>query len=166
MDDLAPTANDDYNRAMSPNGFSAESGNKNRSVIVIIILGAWFCVALVAGLAGWFENASAPVIAGTVWTLTALVLFCCWKIPPCRKWVLTVDPRWLVALHLTRFVGLYFLYLSRKGELPVGFALPAGVGDVAVACLAVLILALSSARKWKILVLWNTIGLPIFCLSS
>ena len=70
-----------------------------------------------------------------------------------------VDLRWLVLLHLTRFVGFYFFLLCSRGELPFAFAAPAGSGDVIVALLAVLLLVLSDARNWNMLIVWNTIGL-------
>ena len=70
-----------------------------------------------------------------------------------------VELRWLVLLHLTRFVGFYFFLLSSRGELPLAFAGPAGWGDIIIAVLAVLLLALSDARNWRMLIIWNTIGL-------
>ncbi len=70
-----------------------------------------------------------------------------------------VELRWLVLLHLTRFVGFYFFLLSSRGEMPFAFAAPAGWGDIIVAALAVLLLALSDARNWSMLIIWNTIGL-------
>jgi hypothetical protein len=63
-----------------------------------------------------------------------------------------------VLLHLTRFVGFYFLYLCSRGELPFAFAAPAGWGDIIVAVLAMLLLALSGVRRRKMLMVWNTIG--------
>jgi predicted ferric reductase len=109
-------------------------------------------------MAGWFESASAPVVAGVVWTLTAFALLACWRVTTLKEWARTVDLRWLVLLHVTRFVGLYFFYLCSRGELPFRFAAPAGTGDIVTAMLAVLLLALSGARKWKMLIAWNTIG--------
>ena len=70
-----------------------------------------------------------------------------------------VELRWLVLLHLTRFVGFYFFFLCSRGELPFAFAGPAGWGDIIVAVLAILLLALSGARDWRMLIIWNTIGL-------
>ena len=70
-----------------------------------------------------------------------------------------IELRRLVLLHLTRFVGFYFFFLCRRGELPFAFAVPAGSGDITVAVLAVLLLALSGVRNWSILIIWNTIGL-------
>jgi hypothetical protein len=63
----------------------------------------------------------------------------------------------LVALHLVRFVGIYFLWLSGHGELDRRFAVPAGWGDIIVATGAGALLVLPAAR-WS-LVLWNSIGL-------
>lgn len=81
---------------------------KGEGKFVSFVLAAWLCFALAVGVAGWFQPASAPVVALTVWTLTALVLLACWKIDPIRAWAAAVDLRWLVLLHTTRFVGFYF----------------------------------------------------------
>lgn len=124
-----------------------------------MLLGAWICLAAGVGVAGWLEKANAPVIAGIVWTLTALALLACWKVPLLQRWALTVELRWLVLLHVTRFVGFYFFLLCSRGELPFAFAAPAGWGDIFVAALAILLLALSNARNWRMLIIWNTIGL-------
>ena len=124
-----------------------------------MLLGAWICLAAGVGVAGWLERANAPVIAGIVWTLTALTLLACWKVPLLQRWALTVELRWLVLLHVTRFVGFYFFLLCSRGELPFAFAAPAGWGDIFVAALAILLLALSNARDWRMLIIWNTIGL-------
>jgi hypothetical protein len=141
--------------AMSSNAPADGSGNKS----VALILGAWICIAAGAGLAGWLERANAPVVAGIVLTLTALTLLACWKVPTLQRWAMKVELRWLVLLHLTRFVGFYFFLLCGRGELPFAFAAPAGWGDISVAALAILLLALSDARNWSMLIIWNTIGL-------
>jgi hypothetical protein len=140
---------------MFPNRPAEGSGNKS----VALILGAWICIAAGAGVAGWLEKANAPIVAGIVWTLTALALLACWKVPTLQRWTMKVELRWLVLLHLTRFVGFYFFLLCGRGELPFAFAAPAGWGDISVAALAVLLLALSDARNWGMLIIWNTIGL-------
>jgi hypothetical protein len=140
---------------MAPNAPAEGPGNKS----VALLLGAWFCLAAGVGVAGWLEKANAPLIAFIIWILTALILLACWKVPLLHRWVLTVDLRWLVLLHLTRFVGFYFFLLCSRGELPFAFAAPAGWGDIVVAGLAVLLLALSDARNWRMLIIWNTIGL-------
>src|SRR5882757_3789554 len=114
---------------MSPNVAAEGPGTKS----VGLILAAWICLATGAALAGWLEGASAPTVAGIVWTLTALALLACWRVPTLRMWVMKVELRWLVLLHLTRFVGFYFFLLCSRGELPFAFAAPAGTGDIIVA---------------------------------
>jgi hypothetical protein len=133
--------------------------NDNPKRFVTLVLLAWLCFAV--GLAGWFHNPSAPAVAATVWTLTALVLIACWKIGPIRAWTLNVDLRWLLLFHLTRLVaGVYFLVLCWRGELPCAFARPVGWGDIIVAVLALAVIAVMRTEFAKTLLLfWNTIGL-------
>ena len=131
--------------------------NPNR-VVTLVLLG-WLCFAV--GLSGWFRHATAPAVAVTVWTLTALALFACWKISPIRVWTLNVDLRWLVLFHVTRlFAGAYFLLLCQRGQLPCGFARTAGWGDIVVAVLAVAVVgAMRTEFAKPLLLAWNTLGL-------
>lgn len=140
---------------MSPNAMVRAPGTRS----VLLILAAWLCLASGVGIAGWLERANAPIVAGIVWMMAGVALLACWKVPTLQEWARTVELRWLVLLHVTRFVGLYFFFLCSRGELPFAFAAPAGWGDIIVAALAVLLLALSGARNWNMLVIWNTIGL-------
>jgi len=141
--------------------------DNSKRVVTLVLLG-WLCFAV--GLGGWFYKASAPVVAATVWTLTALVLLGCWKINPIRVWVLNIDLRWLVLFHLTRlFAGMYFLVLCQHDELPCGFARPAGWGDIVVAVLALAVVGAMRTQFAKpLLLIWNTLGLIdiIFVVSS
>jgi len=113
--------------------------NSSKRFVTLVLLG-WLCFAL--GLGGWFQNASAPAVAATVWTLTALALLACWRVRPIKVWALNVGLRWLVLFHITRlFAGAYFLVLCRRGELPCAFARPAGWGDIIVAVFALAVVA-------------------------
>jgi hypothetical protein len=133
--------------------------NRSPGQIVAATLSAWFCFALAVGVAGWFRSASAPALALTVCSLTALTLLAGWKIPAIRSWAAIVDLRLLIALHLTRFVGIYFLILCQRGELPQAFAKPAGTGDIIVASAAIVLLAVPKIRSWPTLVrIWNFFG--------
>jgi len=93
--------------------------------------------------------------------LTAFVLLGCWKITPIREWVLDIDLRWLVLFQVTRlFAGAYFLVLCQRGELPCGFARPAGWGDIVVAVLALAVVgAMRTDFAKPLLLIWNTLGL-------
>ncbi|HJX25450.1 MAG TPA: hypothetical protein VJ252_04795 [Chthoniobacterales bacterium] len=133
---------------------------KREAKFVSFVLAAWLCFALAVGVANWFQPASAPVVALTVWTLTGLILLACWKFDPISTWAATVDLRWLVLLHTTRFVGFYFLILCRRGELPCAFATPAGIGDIAIAAATVIILLVPKLRaSRRLLLIWNSAGL-------
>ncbi len=133
--------------------------NDNPKRFVTLVLLAWLCFAV--GLAGWLHNASAPAVAATVWTLTALALLACWKIGPIRVWVLNVDLRCLVLFHLTRlFAGAYFLVLCQRAQLPCAFATSAGWGDIIIAVLTLAVVAAMRTEFAKtLLLIWNTIGL-------
>ena len=76
-------------------------------------------------------------------------------------WVSNTDLRWLVLFHLTRlFAGAYFLVLCQHGELPCGFARPAGWGDIVVAVLALAVVGAVCTQFAKpLLLVWNTLGL-------
>jgi hypothetical protein len=73
-------------------------------------------------------------------------------------------PLWaLVALHLVRFVGAWFIVLYRRGELPFAFAVPGGWGDIVAAATAAGLLAgalpaRTPARR-RVVLAWNAFGL-------
>lgn len=73
---------------------------------------------------------------------------------------MNVDLGWLIALHLTRFVGIYFLVLCRSGELSCTFAKPAGMGDIITAFGAALLLLTGAVQRgWrKTILAWNCFG--------
>jgi hypothetical protein len=79
-----------------------------------------------------------------------------------RRWVDALPSGYLVGLHLSRFVGAYFLVLYRDGQLPYEFAVLGGWGDIAVATLALLLLAAYRGAPpigAVAVQLWNVFGL-------
>src|ERR1043166_7091720 len=97
----------------------------------------------------WFSK----VILAVVAALSLLLLF--WR--PARQWAWRADMRWLVAIHLVRFVGIYFLYLYARRELPYAFAVWGGVGDVVVSFFALFVISVAHTRL--ALIIWNLVGL-------
>jgi hypothetical protein len=94
--------------------------------------------------------------------LTALLLLATFGLTRLRAWAYRVDARWLVALHLSRFVGFYFLALYGRGELSRAFAVTAGWGDNLVAGLALLLLLQGPPTRkgrWPLYLVWNVLGL-------
>ena len=64
-----------------------------------------------------------------------------------RNFALSQDVRTLTMLHLWRIIGFVFLALYAIGHLPAVFAIPAGVGDVAVGIAAFFVMAPSEPRS-------------------
>jgi hypothetical protein len=126
-----------------------------------LIAAVWLVVALAAGASGALQQLRPPIPQLILAGLTIAVL-AAWRISGAfRAWLEAIDLRWLIALHLTRFVGLYFLFLCGRGDLPCTFARPAGWGDVVVAILAcVLLLGWRKLGSRSVVVgLWNVLGL-------
>jgi hypothetical protein len=129
--------------------------------VLLVGLG-WLLIATGLGAAGVIGALPPPAIPLVVVALSALVLAAGWRATGFGAWLAALDERWLVGLHLTRFVGAYFLYLYSRGRLPYAFAVPGGWGDIAVASLATVVLAAGpprDARRRLAYVAWNVLGL-------
>ena len=123
--------------------------------------GLWLIAATALGLSGLLRSVRPPGPQILIVGLTGWLMACYWFGKSFRDWVKALDLRAIVALHLTRFVGFYFLWLYGRGELPYRFAVPGGWGDIIVAAGAVVILASWSrfgARR-PVLFIWNLYGL-------
>lgn len=128
-----------------------------------VLIGAvvWFLIALLIGASGLLSSIKTPFPQIVLFSLVIVLLLLFWRSSTFRNWLLSVDIRVLVLFHLTRFVGIYFLILYGRGELPYTFAVPGGWGDIAVAVTALLVSIFSPVRGavgWKILLLWNLFG--------
>lgn len=126
-----------------------------------VITAVWLLAAIAIGACGVLRQLRPPAPQLILLGLT-IALLTSWRVSVAfRRCVQTVDLRLFIALHVTRFVGFYFLFLCRRGELLCSFAVPAGWGDVLVATLATLLLVawkvVSSRRLW--LAAWNWLGL-------
>ncbi len=94
-----------------------------------------------------------------------LIVLASWVMPSVvlllgRKWFLErpLSQRWLIGLQIWRAIGGVFLIEMSRGHIPGIFAYPAGLGDIAVAIVAVVALLASRGRatvsgKWVVVVL-------------
>jgi hypothetical protein len=121
----------------------------------------WLGAALALGGSGRLADARPPAPQALLAAVTALLILAGAVLPGFRLWLAGLNLRQIVALHLTRFVGIHFLLLGGRGALPAAFAVPAGWGDVAVAtgalALVLLVPDLLARRGW--LLAWNLVGL-------
>ena len=129
--------------------------------VIRLILWIWLAGAVYAGHSLVLQRLPPPVVPGLVFILTAFVLTGYLRWPSVRRWIDNIDLRALVLLHLTRFVGIGFLVLYHRGQLPYAFAVPGGIGDIVIATFAlpVALAPLASAQRLRVMTIWNVAGL-------
>jgi hypothetical protein len=142
-----------------------------RSTGVLLAGAVWLVAAIALGASGIPQRLQPPMPQLILLGLTGLLLLATFRLPRLRAWAYEIDARWLVALHLSRFVGFYFLALYARGELSQAFAVTAGWGDNIVASLALLLLLLGPPTvksRWPLYLIWNVIGLAdiLFVVAS
>ncbi len=130
------------------------------ALFVRCALWLWFAAAVAAGYYLVLQRIAPSAVPMVIVGLTALVLYAYFRLPGLRDWIDALDSRALVQIHLTRFIGIYFLFLFNRGQLPYAFAVPAGIGDIIVALLAVALITvrLDRIRLRRFLTIWNVIG--------
>jgi hypothetical protein len=107
-----------------------------------VVTAVWFGVTIAAGAAGVFHAPpdTPPAAVGLAVAVPPLIVVGLLGYSTrFRAWARALDLRFLTLLQTWRAVGLAFLALSVQGDLPAGFALPAGLGDVAVGLTAPLV---------------------------
>ena len=121
----------------------------------------WLVVAVTVGLSGVLQYVRPPGPQIIIFGVTGALIALYWLSRSFRDWLRALDLRAIVGLHLTRFVGFYFLWLYGRGELPYRFAVPGGWGDIIVASAAVVILGNWSrfGQRRPVLFVWNLYGL-------
>lgn len=129
---------------------------------ILIAALVWLLLALLTGASGLLASIPPPFPQVVLLSLVTSLLLLFWRSLLFREWLLTVDIRVLILIHLSRFIGIYFLILHSRGDLPYAFAVPGGWGDIAVAATAIpvsLFLQNEGAISRRILFLWNVFGL-------
>jgi hypothetical protein len=133
-----------------------------KASLVGLTVALWFCGALGFSLSGILTHVRPPMPQLLIAVLTIASLIVVLRVPTFRAWADDVAIRALVAIHLTRFVGVYFLLLARQGALGSRFAVPAGYGDILVATLALGLILIGEPRtRWRrgLYLIWNSLGL-------
>lgn len=148
--------------------YEQTSASRQRTTRSLVFAGlaAWFALALYVVLGGHMASpASGPPIRVTVAAGLPPILFLILyrTSHALRDYVLGLDIRLLVAMQGWRVLGGIFLVLYIFGMLPGAFALPAGLGDVAIGVTAPWIL-LALVRRPDFVasrnfVVWNLLGI-------
>ena len=121
----------------------------------------WLAVAIALGFSGLLRHVRPPGPQIIIFGLTAALITAYSLGRSFRECLKRLDLRVNVGLHLTRFVGFYFLWLYGHGQLPYRFAVPGGWGDIIVATTATVLLAGWSGfgSRRAVLFIWNVYGL-------
>lgn len=121
---------------------------------------SWLFVAALVGYSGVLRTTQLPMPAlGVAITLVLVAVIAIRR--DYRERALRAGVRPLIAVHLTRFAGIYVLILHNRGLVPRDFATAAGWGHIVVAALAAVVLLAfrpdTRAGRTAILT-WNVIG--------
>jgi hypothetical protein len=121
----------------------------------------WLIAAMIVGKSGLLTRLPVLAVPVILFGLTAGLLLAYAKLDGVRRWVDSMDIRSLVLLHVSRFVGIYFLVLYSRGILPRDFAIPAGWGDIVVAIFAIVagLFPLAETTRQRLISFWNIVGL-------
>jgi hypothetical protein len=109
---------------------------------------AWGALVLVLARASVFAtdaDTTTPVIAlGIAVPIVAGVALL--RMPAVRRAIDRIPLQWLVGVQFYRVLGGLFLVAYARDEMPAEFALPAGIGDIAVGLTAVAVAYLVATR--------------------
>lgn len=136
------------------------------NLTLAVVLATWFAAVVVSGATGAFVAApGTPPLSLAIGIAAPIIsFFALLRLSSSfREFVLAADLRLLVGIQAWRFVGLEFLALYTHKVLPGLFALPAGLGDLAIGLTApwVLIALIRQPRfaASPVFLTWNVLGM-------
>jgi hypothetical protein len=147
-------------------------GRSSMRSVVFVALALWFGVVFLLASQGAFVGSAnsppLPIFFGVTIPL-ALFLAAYFRWKSFREFILAADLRFVAAIEGWRWGGLGFLSLYANGILPGLFALPAGLGDMAIGITAPWIVSslvrnplFAGSRRF---VIWNILGIADFVVA-
>ena len=137
--------------------------NAQYGKLTLGLIAAWFAFSFAASTQHLYvtkaPNPPLPILLAVV---VPIAIFLLWIgiSPEFRRFVFSLDPRTLTLLHAWRLGGFTFLTLYAYGILPGLFALPAGLGDMAVGATAPFVaLRLADSNHRTTFLRWQTLGI-------
>ena len=134
--------------------------NTNRVVFILLIL--WLLTAIQLGLSGKVNKLTPPQPQIIIFILVIVLVAIFNLINSLKSWISSINIKYLIAVHVSRLVGIYFLVLYSRNLLPYDFAVKGGLGDIFIALSALTLIIFvprESGVKDKLYLLWNTLGL-------
>ncbi len=144
---------------------SQSSSRRPTRALTVSVLVLWFLLILLGSLLGVFKGnpSQPPMLLGLAVVLPVLVFVVAWYgSTSMQRLVVSVNLRTITRLQSGRVFGVVFLTLYVLGALPGIFALPAGLGDVAIGLTAPFVASLLASKARERpgpLAAWNVLGM-------
>ena len=133
------------------------------------LIGAWLVFSITASSLHLYVTAPGrPPLPLLLAVVVPISIFSIWYLrsKPFREFVLSLDPRAVSSIHAFRWAGFVFIVLYAYGILPWFFALPAGLGDMAIGLTALPIAGpLAAQRRRTGFIRWNSLGIADLVLA-
>jgi hypothetical protein len=150
------------------------AGRARRGVLpgaaTYLVLAIWSGVVVAAIVAGALVGggASQLLLPASQAIPIAAVAIAYRASPRFRSYLLSLDLRLVLAAQLWRVIGVAFLFALAFGQLPAGFAVPAGVGDLAtgIAALAVVLSLGNGSLTRRRLYAFTALGVVDFLVAN
>ncbi|MGC2210563.1 MAG: hypothetical protein WA532_10680 [Candidatus Korobacteraceae bacterium] len=127
------------------------------------LIAAWFLFSLTASALHVFRtDPSVPPLPVGLAVVIPIALFLVWfaRSTGFREFVMSLNPQALTIVQTWRVGGFVFLALAAYGILPLLFALPAGLGDMAVGATAPwMAMKLPSPDRRTGFIRWQVLGI-------
>jgi hypothetical protein len=129
----------------------------------ISLPGVWLVTVVAIAALGVLHEPPRAVLPLVIWVPVAAFLAGFAASSGFREWILALNTRWLVGIHVLRVpIGIAFLGMLAADRFPFEFAVPGGTGDIIIgvsAILAASLIPFVSAFRVRMVLLWNVLGL-------
>jgi hypothetical protein len=111
------------------------------AALPVLLMVAWLGVIFLLAATGFFVRGTEPPwrLGLAILVPLAAVALALWRSDAVRAGVRSLDLQFLTTLQAWRLAGFVFIAFSVNGLLPDSFAIPASLGDIAVALTAPLV---------------------------